>query len=67
MVETTTHDIEDKDGLLAAVLMGNQNVVLHLKTPATADGLYGWAKEFNRISLTVDDLPAFVEAVTPRD
>jgi hypothetical protein len=66
-VETTTHDIEDKQGLLSAVLMGNQNVILHLKSPASADGLYGWSKKFSRISLTVDDLPAFVEAVTPHD
>jgi hypothetical protein len=62
-VETTTHDIEDKDGLLAAPLIGNQNVVLHLGSPATAHGMYGFTKEFRRISLAVDDVPAFVEAV----
>lgn len=66
-METTTLDIEDKDGLLSAVLMENQNAILHLNAPETADGLYGWTKEFTRVSLTVDDLPAFVEAVSPRE
>ena len=65
-VETTTHDIDDKDGLLSAVLAGNQNVILHLRGPATASGLYGTQKRFQRLSLTVDDVQSFVEAVSGR-
>ena len=62
-VETTTHDIEDKDGLLNAFLVPNQNVILHLDRPAKAQGLYGFEKRFRRLSLAVDDLPAFVTAL----
>ena len=64
-VETTTHDIENKDGLLQAFLVPNQNVILHLDRPTTAAGLYGMEKEFQRLSLAVDDLPAFVDAIGP--
>lgn len=64
-VETTTHDIEAKEGLLQAFLIPNQNVILHLDRPATAAGLYGMEKEFRRLALAVDDLPAFVDALDP--
>jgi hypothetical protein len=62
-VETTTHDIEDTDGLLKAFLIPNQNVILHLDRPTTAAGLYGMEKRFRRLALAVDDLPAFVNAL----
>jgi hypothetical protein len=62
-VETSTHDIEDKDGLLVAVLAGNQNVILHLSWPAAANGLYGMEKRFQRLSIAVDDVQAFVSAL----
>ncbi len=61
--ETTTHDIEDKDGLVNGFLVPNQNVVLHVDRPVTAHGLYGMKKEFRRLSLAMDDLPAFITAL----
>ena len=62
-VETTTHDIEDKEGLLQAYLIPNQNVILHLDRPIVATGLYGMEKKVQRIALAMDDVPAFVEAI----
>ncbi len=64
-VERTTIDIEDRTGLLSAVLVGNQNVVLHLDGPVIASGLYGFTKEAERISLAVDDPDGLVTAIAP--
>ena len=61
--ETTTHDIEDKEGLVNGFLVPNQNVILHIDRPVTAYGLYGIEKKFQRLSLAMDDLPAFVKAL----
>lgn len=63
--ELNTLDIEDRDGLLAAQLAGNQDVILHLEGDHTADGLYGFRKSFNRLAISVDEVGAFVEAVNP--
>jgi hypothetical protein len=62
--EPNTLDIDDKDGLLAAPLVGNQDVILHLTAPHSAIGLYGFRKEFDRLALSVDDVQGFAQALS---
>ena len=50
--------------LLSAVLIGNQNVILHLYGPAIARGLYGFERRFERLALAVDDVEGFLQAVS---
>jgi membrane protein YdbS with pleckstrin-like domain len=64
-VESTTFDIEDKDGLLNAVVIGNQNLIIHLENPRTAVGIYGFTKEFDRVAVTVDEPNRFATALSP--
>jgi membrane protein YdbS with pleckstrin-like domain len=54
-VESTTFDIEDKDGLLNAAVIGNQNLVISLKSTQSAKGIYGFKKEFDRVAVTADE------------
>ena len=55
----TKRDIKSTDGLLKAVLVGNQNLIIELKEHRVAYGLYGFKKRFNRISLFIDDIKEF--------
>lgn len=62
-VESTTLDIEDKEGLLNAAVIGNQNLVIHLTKPHTAVGIYGFEKEFDRVAVAVDEPAKFAKAL----
>ena len=63
-IEATTFDIEDRDGLLNCVVIGNQNLVIRLKRPHTATGIYGFEREFDRIAIAVDEPALFSAALT---
>ena len=58
--------LEDKDGLLNAAVIGNQNLVIHLKKSNIADGIYGFTKKFDRVAVTADE-PAKLMAVLRPD
>jgi hypothetical protein len=62
-IDRETGDIEDREGLLNAVLVGNQNLVLHLDGPVKAQGLYGIEREVDRIALAMDDPDTLVKAL----
>jgi len=66
-VETTTLDIEDKEGLLNCAVIGNQNLVIYLTRTHTAVGIYGFEKEFDRIAVTVDEPALFSAALMSDD
>jgi len=62
-IDVTSMDIENKEKLLKAVLIPGHNVVIGLRRSYLAKGLYGITKEFDRITLAVDDINGFVEAI----
>lgn len=64
-VEGNTFDIEDKEGLLNAAVIGNQNLIIHLKNTHTASGIYGFKKDFNRAAVTVDEPARLAAALSP--
>lgn len=64
-VEATTLDIEDKEGLLNAAVIGNQNLMMTLRSTHTATGIYGFEKEFRRLAITVDEPAKLMAALTP--
>jgi hypothetical protein len=66
-VESTTFDIEDKEGLLNAAVIGNQNLVISLRSKHTATGIYGFEKEFDRVAVTVDEPDKLIATLNPRD
>jgi membrane protein YdbS with pleckstrin-like domain len=66
-VESTTFDIEDKEGLLNAAVIGNQNLLVTLKSTHAATGIYGFTKEFDRLAVTVDEPEKLIAVLMPRD
>lgn len=64
-VEATTFDIENKEGLLNAAVIGDQNLIIRLKKPHTAIGIYGFKKEFDRVAVTVDEPAKLMLALRP--
>jgi hypothetical protein len=65
-LERVTTEIEDRDALLDAVLIGGQNVVLHLDRELVALGPYGIERTFNRLALAVDDVDRLGRALGPQ-
>ena len=66
-VEANTFEIEDKEGLLNAAVIGNQNLIIKLKNPHTATGIYGFKKNFDRAAVTVDEPAKLMTALMPLD
>ena len=66
-VEATTLDIENKEGLLNAAVIGNQDLVIWLKSKHTATGIYGFEKEFDRVAVTADEPSRLAAALMPPD
>jgi ABC-type multidrug transport system fused ATPase/permease subunit len=64
-VESTTFDIESREGLLNAAVIGNQNLVIFLKSKHTATGIYGFEKEFDRVAVTADEPSRLAAALVP--
>ncbi len=65
-VEAVTLSMENREGFLNGVLVGNGNVILILSRPAFAVGFYGMRKRFDRIALAVDDAGSFLSALKAR-
>jgi hypothetical protein len=65
-VEANTFDIEDKEWLLNATVIGNQNLIVYLKNMHTASGIYGFNKDFNRVAVTVDEPSKLAAALSPQ-
>jgi hypothetical protein len=66
-VEATTFDIEDKEGLLNAAVIGNQNLLITLRSTHSAAGIYGFTREFDRLAVSVDEPEQLIAALMPRD
>lgn len=58
-VETLEGELARDRRTLKAVLIGKPNLILRLRTPHTAIGLYGFTKDFDRIAVGVDDVDGF--------
>jgi hypothetical protein len=65
-VGVASADIGGNNGTLKAVLIGDANVVVELRQPHMAKGLYGITKRFQRIALAVDDVDGFTRAISSR-
>ena len=65
-VEQTTLDIENKEGLLNAAVIGNQNLIMTLRSTHKATGIYGFEKEFTRLAVAVDEPEKLFDALMPR-
>ncbi len=65
-VEVSSKDIDDKQGLLDAKVIGAHNVVVRLHRRVVATGLYGITKRFDRLALSLDEPGSFTQAVARR-